>query len=390
MNELENQIIRIIKRAVNCSDEMLDDGMQWEQIFKIGKLHGIIPILCEGILEAAVDKKIKDIFLNEYMPQAVVHFNQMNKLDLITKAFEENGIDYMLLKGKRLKELYPKPEMRSMADLDILIKLEQYNRIENCLLQLGLTRTGESDHEIIWSDGKFVSIELHKRLIPTYNPDFDGYFGLGWDRAAKVSPDKHIYELSTEDEFVFIFAHFAKHYRDGGIGIRHMLDIYLFEKAHKDMDWQYVESELAGLGLLEFYKNVARTLEVWFAAQAATEVTDLITDTVFKSGAYGSAQAAEASRAVKMANAGKNTFRGRIKFILKTAFPPIEVIKGKYPVAQKLPFLLPVFWAVRMIKGVLFKRKTFKGVTSQFASINDKTVSSYRAELDKVGLNTDF
>lgn len=47
---------------------------------------------------------------------------QQNELNFIRKAFAENNIDFMCLKGAHLKALYPVPEMRFMVDMDILVK----------------------------------------------------------------------------------------------------------------------------------------------------------------------------------------------------------------------------------------------------------------------------
>ena len=42
---------------------------------------------------------------------------------------EENGIDYLPLKGYNLKKLYPKPELRTMGDADVLIRLADFYHV---------------------------------------------------------------------------------------------------------------------------------------------------------------------------------------------------------------------------------------------------------------------
>ena len=47
---------------------------------------------------------------------------------LIT-PLDENGIDYMPLKGACLKLIYPQPELRLMGDADILIKNGRFSTL---------------------------------------------------------------------------------------------------------------------------------------------------------------------------------------------------------------------------------------------------------------------
>ena len=72
---------------------------------------------------------------------------QMADVKRIYKAFEENNIDYMPVKGCNMKSLYPAPEMRVMGDADILIKLDQYDKVEKVMNELGFNFLVKGDHD---------------------------------------------------------------------------------------------------------------------------------------------------------------------------------------------------------------------------------------------------
>ncbi len=95
--------------------------------------------------------------------------------------------------------------------------------------RLGYLPGVESNHEYVWDKKNMLHVELHKMLIPSYNKDYYAYFGDGWRLAKKY--DGSEFKMSDEDTFVYIFTHFAKHYRDAGIGIRHITDIYVYLKS---------------------------------------------------------------------------------------------------------------------------------------------------------------
>ena len=240
----------------------------------------------------------------------------------------------MPLKGAVLKKLYPKPEMRVMGDGDILIKSEQYEIIREAMQSLGYTEFIESDHEFIWNKPN-IHIELHKRLIPSYNKDYYFYYGVGWKFA---KPDAgSCCKMSDEDTFVYIFTHYAKHYRDGGIGIRHITDLYVFLTSNPKLDKKYIETELNKLGLLKFYKNTINTIDVWFNNKQANDISDFITDRIFESGSYGTYVSHILSGAVKSSNFGKNA---KFKKVFNLIFPPYNDMSRKYLVLKKIPLLL--------------------------------------------------
>ena len=50
---------------------------------------------------------------------------QYHEYEKLTKLFEEEGIERMLLKGGLLKYEYPSQDMRFLTDLDILVKTKR-------------------------------------------------------------------------------------------------------------------------------------------------------------------------------------------------------------------------------------------------------------------------
>ena len=64
------------------------------------------------------------------------------------------------------------------------------------------------------------------------------------------------YHFTPEDFYVFVVAHAYKHYSHGGTGIRTLADFYVMNrKLGKTLDWEYVESELRSLGILDYERD---------------------------------------------------------------------------------------------------------------------------------------
>jgi hypothetical protein len=210
-------ITKLIKSALTGEKATIANDVDWNNIYKICKSHQIIPLVFSGIANSNIKFEGYEDFFNISAQQMFLDQQQVGVTANIVKAFEDNKIEYMLFKGIISKRLYPNSEMRTMSDVDILIRPEQYGMIEKIMSGLGCEYKYESDHEYVWTKNKVVSIELHKCLVPTYNKDYYAYFGDGWRLAKKQEISEYGYQMSEEDFFIYNFIHFAKHYRDGGV-----------------------------------------------------------------------------------------------------------------------------------------------------------------------------
>ena len=389
MNSQQLDVIKLIESALTGRKHILFETIDFDKVFSIAKKHQITVMMYYGLLNCGVDPNssiMQQLFMLTCQNVAVSE-QQMYFLGQIFSEFDNNQVDYMPLKGTLLKEMYAKPEMRSMGDADILIKEEQYEIIKPIMENLGYTHKVESDHEFVW-DKKGSHIELHKRLIPSYNKDYYFYFGDGWKLAKVKEGTKFL--MTDEDQMIYLFTHFAKHYRDAGIGLRHIVDLWVYRNAKPDLNEDYIKTELEKLQLYDFYLNIVKTLSVWFEGQEPDEKTDFITNVIFSSGVYGTNDAHILSEAVKISKThGKAENVIKQKY-MQLMFPPLSSLKQKYPFLVKAPFLLPVMWVVRILTVLLFKADRIKYNQEKIDKMNQENIDTYQQALNFVGLDFNF
>ncbi len=391
MNTMQTAVVTLLKSAVTQQSYPLPEDFDLDTAYPQLKRHHMASLLYEGAVLCGVDQQLPVMgkLFESYCKSLLVSQKQMREIDRIFQAFDENGVDYLPMKGCNLKPLYPKHELRMMGDADILIRMEQYDRIKPIMEMLGYEMGAESDHELQWIK-KSLFVELHKRVIPSYNQDFYAYFGEGWKLAARKAGTR--YEMCPADELVYLFTHFAKHYRDGGIGCRHVLDLWVFLQAHPDLDEEKVKQELDHLHLREFYENIRRLMQVWFEEKPSEEKTDFITDFLFDSGSWGKKETHTVSMGLRD-QAGKSGGRiARWKYLLRVAFPGVEAIKDHYTFLEKAPWLLPFVWIYRPVHRLFSKegRRILGNVQKDLQTLSPKTVSSHQEALQYVGLEFHF
>lgn len=387
MDRFQKEYIGLIQAAFTDRTIALSDEFDWKRAVSTAKKHNIAAILFYGALNCNVPQE------TEYMQELyqltlqslMVSLNQTCEIEKVEATFENEHIDYMPLKGAILKAIYPKPEMRTMGDADILIKLEQYPQIEEAMSGLDFEFQYESNHEFVWSKPSLF-LELHKSITPSYDTDFYRYFGTGWKIATQVS-ERSRYEMSAEDFYIYIFVHFTKHYRMSGIGIKHLLDLWVYANGRTDLDWNYVENELEKMNLHAFYLNVVKTIDVWFNGAKETEITDLITNMIFSSGQYGTADMGMINFALQ--NGKDSAWKIKFDKWFKVIFLPYQDMQEKYQILKRIPFLLPIMWIVRCVDVVIRKKEQLEQYRNKMNQVDTKKVNESKRALDAVGLHFD-
>lgn len=389
MNQTQQGVITLLRSAVTAEKLPLPEGFDWDAAMALVKAHHISPLVYEGAVNCGVDNSLPQMqkLFQMSCKNLLVSESQLRSIDQLCAAFEEAGIDYMPVKGCNMKKRYPKPELRAMGDADILIRMEQYDRIRPIVASLGFEEHMESDHELIWRSN-ILELELHKRLIPSYNKDYFHYFGDGW-RLAKVKNGCR-WSMTPEDEYIYLFTHFAKHYRDGGIGLRHVLDLWVYERSVPAMDEKYLRKELDKLQLWQFRQNVCQLIRAWFCGEVLDEVTAFLSDFVFDSGSWGKSEARDLAFGVRDAESAGSVQKGKLMRELKILFPPMFNMKQLFPILKKLPVLLPVFWLVRWVKILLFRRERIAYQRRRLQQRDAEKIETYQQALNYVGLDFRF
>ena len=390
LSSFERGVIILINNALKGQNTPLPEDFDYSRLYEFAKMQQVMPLLYYGGRNDA-DFLAKDERKRIYataMYLSLMNQNQSEELHALCCAFEENGVDYMKLKGSVIRKLYPSSDMRLLGDADILIRQNQMEGIEKLMRELGYNHVVTSDHEWIWRKGE-LGVELHKRLIPSYTKDLYAYFGDGWALAKKRDEKGYEYAFSPEDELIYLVSHFTKHYRYAGIGIKHLVDLKVFVDAHPSLDHGYVDLAFEKLGIAQFYRNIQRTLEVWFNGAECDEVTEFITKKVFSGGAYGTTKDKSRYEAAALTK-DTNAKSARRKKFWSVVFPSYQNMCDERLWLRKCPILLPFAWAGRLVTVLLFRRDHIRRERETISAINASEIESYKAELKLVGLDFNF
>lgn len=413
MNTIQTGIIALIKSGITGEKQDLPAGFAMEDAYNEIMRHGIAPLAYTGAVNCGIpktDAEMQKLFAI-YIKQMLRSEAQMAEVDRLLKAFDEAGIDYLPLKGIHMKKLYPKPELRQMGDADILIREERYGQAEPILKELGFTFKSTNPHEYTWiSDSLYL--ELHSHMFSFTLKDFYRHYGDGWQLAvpakaaaiadAEGASSRHEFK-SPEDEFIYLFTHYAKHYRLGGIGLRHLTDLWVFRSSHSKMNDTKIIEILAELKLDVFYRNTIALLSYWFEDAKDTPAdsdvptdpdahakSEFMSDYIFASGNWGTVYSHSIAAAVQTIHDSGNEEYSKKKALIRAAFPPLTTMSVRYPVLKNHPILLPACWAARIGVAVLFRQKNIKHQWKTTQHVDTAGIETFQEALEYIGIGFDF
>lgn len=386
INDDYNSTIAITQCAIINDTGKLSKDFDFNAVLELMGNHGTINMLYYGLKNSETQSAEADSIFALVYQNILIDEAQNREIAKISDAFQKNGIDYALLKGSRLKYLYPSTDMRSMGDADILIKTEQYEKIREIMLALGYCEKGEGAHDFAWiCDNLYV--ELHKSLFGEYRdvyPEVDEHYKNSWSLMHPTGNGSE-YAFSPEDEFIYLFAHFTKHYKLSGIGIRHLTDLWVFHRANPDIDMQYVKEHLRQMNLLEFFENVWNTALCWFDGKEFDEMSEYISNEILSGGSFGTLENQVLSDFIAKEETGTG-FSLKFKRNLKYIFLPYKAMAVKYPILNKIPIALPITWVLRLIDIAVNKRQTLSKYIEEEKFISGDKIAKRKKSLKYVGL----
>lgn len=383
MNTLHKGITILLRSAITGEKLSLPEDFSLEAADELIRSQSLLPMIYLGAYNCGIPANTEQMlrYKQQYFRILMRHEQQMREVKRLCRTFEENGIDYALLKGCIMKPLYPNPEMRVMGDADILIRKEQYDRIRGVMTGLGFREDVESAYDVHWIS-KDLLAELHHRIYAQGQTDIAGYFEDAWGKMERKS--EFGFSFSPEDHYLHIFTHMTKHFRHCGIGARQIVDIQVYRMAHPEMNAGKIESALKQMNLIDFHDTILQLLEVWFGGAEDTPLSDAVTAYVFSGGNWGNIETKMYTEA--LIHASGRTRQARGVTIFRTIFPKLAYMQGSYSILFRLPWLLPLFWIVRWVEVLLFRRKKLRKRLSVINNMSDKSVTEHKTFLDAVGL----
>ena len=374
-NALIKQLIAwSAKGAVGHTVEVSDTP--WQDLVQLGMEQHVLPLLGCALIRSkdeSCPSEIRGMLTGIARQTSAENLIRRQRMLYLIDEMTKAGIDVLVLKGYAAAAQYAYPECRDSADVDLLIDVRQERKATAFLKAKGFTveaRAATSQHAVC-VHAQYGKIELHVNLYAEFVRDvwFEGADTRQLVCEPSVTcqtPDGAFRTLGYTDHLIFLTLHMMKHFIDGGLTIRMMLDIALFfsynaSRIDAGRYWRVMNSLryttlISGiLWIMIRYAGFAKEHFPGIADQAPLHTEDILCDLV--QGGYMGVREKELrydagmEYSRRLLRKRKSVLQYRLYMLrwkMRTAgkymFMSYERLAGVYPWLKKAAVLYPLVW----------------------------------------------
>ncbi len=364
---------KLIENVIHPNKENnLMDNVDWAYMIRLAKEHNLLPILMEEAVKhplyVARPEYKKE--MNEALASVASQTKRTISFLKLYQSFIDAELHPIVMKGLICRELYGKfCDHRPSGDEDLWVLPAEFWKAKDILTANGYMSEFESVtcaqleqiQEITFTHPEEkLCIELHLNPMgreTDARSHMSDYFKGVFDKSREVEiKGVWIRTLSHQEHLLYLIFHAFRHFTGGGVGIRQMLDILLYQEQYGDeIDLIQLHERLKMFRCDAFWTDLIHLGNTYFGfklpiLQEPNCPQELFLDMI-QCGTFGNKTKAEraASAATKLAvgNYLKKKKSNSIKMIWKALFPSKALLLNQFPYLEEKPWLVPVEWAKR-------------------------------------------
>jgi hypothetical protein len=376
-NSAEGYFLHLIKCALKEEQpEEKPDKVEWLNVFEMSRKQNAANLAWFSIekLNNKPQGELFTVWQEEYAKTASKCLKQMMEIDFLTEEFSNRGYDIMFLKGSKIREYYPSPDMRTMTDIDLLVKSQKRQPVREIMKELGYEEDVMDDGQVdAFKKEPVLYTEIHYDFSST-NHVYHDIFTIDWNRLIKTDKP-HIFEMSFEDLYFFNIGHYVKNMSKVGMGIRAILDSYILWNSADSHQKENILRKFEKTELAKFNENILKIADIWFGNAEDDGSLDNVQKYLLETSTYGENKNTQAIKMVKQENTSS------FSYILRRIFPPAEKLYYRFNIKKKNPLLLPFLWLARIILLVFSGKEKKEDIKKQYSSINSTTSEEIEYEM---------
>lgn len=225
---------------------------------------------------------------------------------------QDEGIEAVLLKGQAYARAYPRPDMRQCGDIDLYVGENNYLLAYEAVNSFGWKCEEKffpkAKHYGCWINR--VRIELH-RIAGKLSPNSIDRKFQQWS-SKQISISERTISIDSKDipvptpvfDIVFVFLHLYHHFRNGGIGLRHICDwTMLLHTYSNEINASELEQLLKEFRLTRAWKYFAPIAVEYLGlpesecplySKRHVKMSERVFSTILKDGNFGRARRSDA------------------------------------------------------------------------------------------------
>lgn len=238
--------------------------IDFKEIYRLAEEQSVVGLVAAG-LEHVNDMNVPKADTLQFVGRALqleqqnVAMNQF--IEVLIQKMRAHGIYAILVKGQGIAQCYEKPLWRACGDVDFLLDDDNYQKAKAFLGKMAEAVEQESGKHLGMKIGPWV-VELHGNLHGGLSSRMDelvddvqrDVFFAGNVRSW-MNGKTQVFLPGVDNDVIFIFTHFLKHFYKGGLGLRQICDwCRLLWTYRTEIDPALLEMRLRKMRLMSEWK----------------------------------------------------------------------------------------------------------------------------------------
>lgn len=254
-----------------------------QHVFDEMKHHTIAALFAPYLSDAEMGSELKNQWM-QHILQQVSYYTQYK----YEQSWLPLTVPYVILKGSSAAKYYPHPEYRTMGDIDIMTRREDFNTACSQLVDNGYHIVNEIYKETSLRKDN-ICVDIHRQFASLNNPDHVKFLD---DLIIENINPTHV--LPDIVNGLVLLDHINQHL-ESGIGLRQIIDWMMFvDKSLPDGKWPEFYELAKKIGLDRLAVACTHMCELYlglsphkWSAEADTELCEQLMDYVLTCGNFG-------------------------------------------------------------------------------------------------------
>ena len=253
-------ILKIRDTGDSSTSQFQFDKVNWQEIFAFAVHHNVEPLVYFHLKEKGIEKALPSDVCQQlresYYQNSARNLRLYHELSQILERLNESHLPVIVLKGAFLAVyVYPNPALRTMTDLDILMRPGDIPTALEVLKVLGYTPiippwvNSMGFHAVLGAPECTASLEIHWDLT-TPNDHYQIPVDELWARAVSVEIGSSQVLALCPEHLILHLCHHAAINHLFAQGLRPLVDIDRAVRRYRDdLDWEIITSLSSAWGL---------------------------------------------------------------------------------------------------------------------------------------------
>lgn len=380
MNPVQKALTDLLSTAIRNQPPQPQPltAQEWGALYKLAVEHQVHPLIYSAVKELIRENSELQLLLRTWelssVAQVIGQKNRMAELPAVFSTLEAHGIPAIYLKGLTLSALYPFPDLRTMSDIDILVRPADQERAIAALRTMGyqLDIAHSNDKHLHCTKTGSLTVEVHRSLLSDVSNTVEIEAAVWSKPQSYVLGGQYIQVPDDEDTIVYLFLHLVQHIHSFGFGVKQLCDLVLFLEIKKP-DLYRIEAALQPYQADQFFRALLACMQKLFDYQPSgfenalecvePKTREALIQFTLTGGVYGKLDEAHQSSklyADYIEPGASASLLHRLKAMRRILLPNWSELSPKYTYhyIRKRPFLLPAAWLHRLVRLIVRKDYT--------------------------------